>query len=138
MHITQRIKRRTLGMLRKRLDEVGLHRLSDPRGRHNRRWSLPTLLRTLMLSMASGARNLHDVERLSYEFSSGARTFARSANRRVPDTTLRDVLCKLDANELRPLLHRAVKAAYRRKAVHHDLPIGVLVSGRQGDGDCLS
>jgi hypothetical protein len=47
--------------------------------------------------------------------------------RRIPDTTLRDVLCEMDPDELRGALHAQVRQAHRRKALEPDrLPFGVL------------
>ena len=53
--------------------------------------------------------------------------------RRVPDTTLRDLLCQLSPRALRPHLHALIRAAFRRKALTHDgLPFGVV--SRDGNG----
>jgi hypothetical protein len=47
--------------------------------------------------------------------------------RRVPDTTLRDTLVTIKPEHLPSVLHRAVRAAHRRKALAPDvLPIGVV------------
>lgn len=124
---TARHKRRTLALLRKRLDEAQLFQVADPRGPWNRQWSLLTLLRSVIMGIACGAQNLKDVERLSAEGSPSARRFLGVGARRVPDTTMRDFLCKLTPESLTPALHRLVKAAHRRKALASgDLPLGVL------------
>ncbi len=47
--------------------------------------------------------------------------------RRISDTTLRDALAMLAPDDLRPILHRATRAARRRKALEPDgLPFGVV------------
>jgi hypothetical protein len=49
-------------------------------------------------------------------------------SRRIPDTTMRDVLCKMAPLQLRGAIHAQVRAAHRRKALQPDrLPFGVLV-----------
>ena len=56
--------------------------------------------------------------------------------RRVSDTTLRDLLCKLQPEGLRAVLHRAVKAARRRKALRPEgLPWGAV--SMDGKGQAL-
>jgi hypothetical protein len=48
-------------------------------------------------------------------------------SRRVPDTTLRDLLVRYEPASLSPLLHRTVRTAHRRQALlPEDLPFGVL------------
>jgi hypothetical protein len=50
-----------------------------------------------------------------------------SGRGRVPDTTMRTVLCELLSDALRSLLHRQVRAAYRTKALQPtQLPLGVV------------
>lgn len=81
------------------------------------------------MGIACGAQNLKDVERLSAEGSPSARRFLGVGARRVPDTTMRDFLCKLTPESLTPALHRLVKAAHRRKALASgDLPLECLHS----------
>lgn len=121
-----RCKRRTLAMLRKRLDEAGLCQTEDPRKPCNRQWRLSTLLRSVVMGVACGAKNLQEVERLTEEGALSARLFLGVGARRVPDTTLRDTLCKLTPESITPALHRVVKAAHRRKSLSPEtLPFGV-------------
>jgi len=48
-------------------------------------------------------------------------------NRRLPDTTMRDTLVRVDPEQLRRCIHRQVKAAQRRKALRPEgLPFGVV------------
>jgi hypothetical protein len=48
-------------------------------------------------------------------------------DRRLPDTTMRDVLVRVDPEQLRKCLHRQTKAAQRRKALKSEgLPLGMV------------
>lgn len=102
-------------MLRKRLDEAGLSQIEDPRNPCNRQWRLSTLLRSIVMGIACGAKNFQDVERLTEEGTLSARLFLGVGTRRVPDTTLRDMLCKL-TNEMGQFPHalRTVLSYYSR------------------------
>jgi hypothetical protein len=114
-------------MLKKRLAEARLDEVPDPRDRRGRRWPLGTLLRSAVVGLVSGAQGLGDVERTTAELTPAVRR-QLGIRRRVPDTTLRDALCKLRPYELRPNLHQVVCAAHRRKAlsVAQGLPFGMV------------
>ena len=120
-----RCNRRVLGMLKKRLAEARLDEVPDPRDRRGRRWPLGTLLRSAVVGLVSGAKSLGDVERTTAELTPAVRR-RLGIRRRVSDTTLRDLLCKLRPHEVRPHLHRVVRAAHRRKALSDacGLPFG--------------
>lgn len=125
METTRRL-RRMVGLLAARLPEVGLGRVADPRGRRGRRWKLPALLTSALVTLLAGARSTADAEQLTAKLSPAMRRRLRIA-RRVPDTTLRDTLCALDPDEMRRLVHRAIDHADRRKALAPDgLPFGVV------------
>jgi hypothetical protein len=114
-------------MLKKRLAEARLDEVPDPRDRRGRRWPLGTLLRSAVVGLVSGAQGLGDVERTTAELTPAVRR-RLGIRRRVPDTTLRDTLCKLRPHEVRPHLHRVVRAAHRRKALSAapGLPFGMV------------
>lgn len=121
-----RWNRRLAGMLRARLPEAKLGDVADPRKRRGRRWPLATLLRAVVVSMLAGAKSLAAVENLTAEMGR-AMAHLLGLPRRVPDTTLRALLCHLDPTELRRVLVRVVRAAHRRKALAPvDLPFGVV------------
>ncbi|MEJ2033675.1 MAG: hypothetical protein P8Y63_11685 [Deltaproteobacteria bacterium] len=61
----------------------------------------------------SALRSLRDVERQSDELSVDLRQ-TTGIRQRISDTTLRDTLLALEPSELRPALHRQVKAEHRR------------------------
>jgi hypothetical protein len=114
------------GFLKVRLPELELQKVGDPRHRRGRRWKLSTLLRATLVAMMAGAKSLAEVEMLTDNLSVATRKLL-GIRRRVADTTLRDVLCRLDIHQLRAVLHRVIKLAVRRKAlVPVGLPFGVV------------
>lgn len=120
-----RLHRRIAGMLRKRLHEARLDALDDPRHRRGRRWELVTLLHGVLVGLCAGCNNLAQLEELTSHLGAPMRRWLGIA-RRLPDTTLRDVLCMLTPSELRPHLHAVLHAARRRKALAEcALPFGV-------------
>jgi DDE_Tnp_1-associated len=130
-----REKRRIAGALRKGLAQCHFEQIVDPRGRRGRRWKLTTLLKAVVVGMSAGCTSLKAVESLTAEFSVAMRRWLGIFSR-VPDTTLRDALCLLTPEMLRPALHYVVKAASRRKALApQELPFGVV--SLDGKGFCL-
>jgi len=107
--------RRLAGMLKARLPQLKLHRVNDPRS-FVRRWHLDRLLRAALLALMSGCKNLAEMEELTDSFSAEIRR-QLALGGRVPDTTMRDVLCRIEPDDLRACLHREVQAARRRKAL---------------------
>jgi hypothetical protein len=122
----QRLRRRLAGYLRKRLAELHLDDVLDARDRRGRRWELETLLRAAVVGLAAGAKGLDEVEELTEQMTPEIRRWLQIP-RRVPDTTLRDALVTIKPDLLPSVVHRAVRAAHRRKALAPDvLPIGVV------------
>jgi hypothetical protein len=108
-----------------RVAELPLDEVKDPRRDRGKRWLLRDLLAAMVVGMAAGCRGFGDVEALTAEMGWPARR-RLGLSRRVPDTTLHDMACRLDPNELRPMLHAQVKAAHRRKALEpQELPFHV-------------
>jgi predicted transposase YbfD/YdcC len=121
-----RIKRRIVGMAAKRLGEARLDEIVDPRDPRGRRWALPALLSGALVGLMAGCRSLKAVEELTDELTLPVRR-RLGITRRIPDTTLHDALSMLAPDDLRPVLHRATRAARRRKALDPDgLPFGVV------------
>jgi hypothetical protein len=85
---------------------------------------LEVLLAVVLTGMLGGCKSLLDVEKLTVRMSRAARRLL-GIGRRVPDTTLRTLLCEMLPQAIRPLLHRQIRAAHRRKALHSELPIGM-------------
>ncbi|MGC4000566.1 MAG: ISAs1 family transposase [Anaeromyxobacter sp.] len=121
----ERAVRRVAGLLRARLPELDLDRVSDPRAREGR-WALSQILRATLLGLMAGCRSLWDAERLTDSLAPAMRR-RLGLPRRLADTTARDALCRVPLESLRAVLHRAVRAAWRRKALAPvGLPFGVV------------
>lgn len=117
--------RRMAGMLKARLPELGLARVSEPRA-FVRRWQLNRIVRAAVLGVMSGCKSFAELEELTASLSRAIRRELGLPGR-LPDTTARDVFCRLQPDELRSCLHRAVKAAQRRKALQpQGLPFHVV------------
>jgi len=118
--------RRLAGLLAVRLPEVDLDAVPDPRAREGR-WGLGQILRATLVGLMSGCKSLWEAEDLTSRLSSPMRRLLRLP-RRLADTTMRDALCRAELLAgLRAALQRAVRAAWRRKALDPvELPIGVV------------
>lgn len=126
MALLKRIKRRVMGMLGKRLAEARLDEVDDPRDPRGQRWKLGTLLESALVGLLAGSTGLRAVETLTDEMTGAVRA-ELGIGRRVPDTTLRETLCRLEPAALRPSLHAVVRKAHRRKALEPDgLPFGLV------------
>jgi hypothetical protein len=95
------------------------HFVRDPRQKKGRRWPCAVLLQTLLFGFLTNRSSLRNVETLS----------ELSSDRRVPDSTLYDLLgqfAEKDEADLRRQLHAQVKSAWRSKSlVPVGLPCGV-------------
>ena len=121
-----RLRRRVAGFLGKRLAELHLDDVPDARDPRGQRWQLKTLLRATVVGLAAGAKGLGEVEDITEQMTPAMKRWIQ-ISRRVPDTTLRDALVTVKPEHVPPVLHQAVRAAHRRKALTVDgLPIGVL------------
>jgi hypothetical protein len=117
--------RRLAGLLQARLPELALGEVPDPRTREGR-WSVSQILRTVLVGLMAGCRSLAEAEALSDTLAPAVRR-RLGLPRRLADTTARDALCRLSLDALRAVLHRAVRAAHRRKALAPvGLPFGVV------------
>ena len=119
--------RRLAGALAARLPEARLDAVADPRARQGRRWNnLGVLLGAVVAGICAGAKSLAQLETLSDEMG---RAMRRSLGilRRIPDTTLRDLLCIMEPRALRGAMYAQIRAAHRRKALEPErLPFGIL------------
>jgi hypothetical protein len=121
-----RLTRRIAGVLHSRLPEVHLERVPDPRRKASIRWSLSSVLSLIVAAILAERKSLSQLENLSAEISPPARKLLKLP-RRLPDTTVRDLLVKLEPDALRQALYRQVRAAVRRKALSPaGLPFGVV------------
>lgn len=137
MHTEPRIRltRRHVGHLAARLDELPLHLIADPR-EGTVKHSIERLLRAAIVGHAAGCKGLGDVEHMTGAMATGARRALRLPGR-VPDTTLRDVLVRVEPNGLRRLLHAGIRRAHRRKQLAHDLPLRVASLDGKGTASWL-
>ncbi|RMG75218.1 MAG: transposase family protein, partial [Bacteroidetes bacterium] len=118
--------RRLVGVLRARLPELGLEQVKDPRRKHGRRWSLPSLLTSVLVGVVCGRKSLAETESLTGSLTRAMRRLLK-VPRRVPDTTARDALVQVEPDELREVVRRQCRAAWRRKALKpQGLPCGVV------------
>lgn len=132
--LSHRMLRRMAGLIARFFPDSLLQEVTDPRHTRGRRWrSNVPLLRALLLGLACGCRGLREVEELTEEMAPAVRRLL-GIPRRVPDTTLRDFICKLELDELAKVLFIVGYDAWRRKALHQleGFPFGVLSM----DGKC--
>ena len=121
-----------VGMLKARLPEAQLGGVEDPRDARGKRWPLAALLTAVVTGLAVGCKSLAQTEALTAEMSPVVRR-RLGLRRRIPDTTMRDALVKVEPKELRSALHAQTKAAHRRKALEPDgLPFGVVAMDGKG------
>lgn len=127
-----RMARRMVGMLASRLPEAQLGEVDDPREARGKRWQLAALLRAVVVGVAVGCKSLAETEALTAEMSPALRG-RLGIRRRIADTTMRDVLVKVEPKELRSALHAQTKAAHRRRALEPDgLPFGIAAMDGKG------
>ena len=134
MECGRRMFRRLAGVFAARVPELGLGRVPDPRSKRGRRWKLPTLLKATLLALTAGCKGLSEMEVLMSTLSPGTRRLF-GIHRRVPDTTMRDVLCRVDPQALRICLREQLRAASRRKAlapIDPTFPFGVITCDGKG------
>jgi len=108
-------------------------KVTDPRDLRGRRWKrVGELMNAMLLGFVSGCGALRKVERLT----GGMGVFGRSyVTRRVPDTTLSELIPRLSPNELREQLISQVKASWRNKELKPvGLPCGVATIDGKGLG----
>jgi hypothetical protein len=121
-----KLTRRLAGVLKSRLPELGLDEVEDPRHRRGRRWELPVSLTAILAGMLASCRSLAETENLTAEMSLSMRKLLRIP-RRLPDTTARNVVEEVSPLEIRRVMHRQTRAAFRRKALQPEgLPFGMV------------
>ena len=106
--------------------------LTDPRSRRGRRWSLGQLLNGAFAGLLANCPTLRDVEAMTEEMGPAGRKYVP---RRVPDTTLWQLMGRLDPRELRDKHRAQVRAAWRSKSLAPvGLPCGVVAIDGKGLG----
>jgi hypothetical protein len=92
------------------------------------------ILRATLVGLMAGCRSLFEAEGLTEGLAPAMRR-RLGVPRRLADTTARDALCRVPLDGLRAVLHRAVRAAWRRKAL---APVGLPMSVVALDGKATS
>ena len=105
--------------------------VEDPRSRHGRRWKFNPLMTALLFGLVTNRRSLRSVEELT-EWE--GRWVRHTIGRRVPDTTLYDLLSGLGPDGLRDQLHDQISALWRAKALK---PVGLPCTVAAVDGKTL-
>ena len=115
-----KLSRRLAGCANKRLGELDFSEVGDGR-QWVCKWPLPLILQHVLVGIMAGKKGLTEVED---NFSKISQFMRRVLGffRRIPDTTMRDALIKVDMDSLRKVLQRTVHLAIRRKALD---PIGL-------------
>lgn len=117
----------------RRLRDAGPEHFADERDPRGLRYSLESLIWSLMLGCVAGLSSLREVEALTAGLRWDVRQETRIDGRRS-DTKLRDVLLALDPEESRDSLIRQVKAEHRRGTLE---PAVVPLRLVAIDGKCL-
>ena len=91
--------RRIAGVINARLPEVGLNRIDDPRSARGVRWKLEPVLTAPLVGMAAGLKSFAETEDLTAEMSLTMRR-KLGIRRRIPDTTMRNTIVKMNPEEL--------------------------------------
>jgi len=97
----------------RRIENLGFHRVSEPRQKAKVKYPLPPMLATLVAAMVTMARNLREVEDRSGQIAQKHNEWL-GIHRRIADNTYGKVIPRLDFDELMARLHAAVKAEKRR------------------------
>lgn len=106
--------RRIMGAIANGLKRIGLKKVYDPRVQNQVCRPLSSILTTVLLALATGRLSLKDMELQSDLLSLEMKKKLKHRGR-LPDTTVRSVLMKLDHESLRGLLFRQVRSAHRSK-----------------------
>jgi hypothetical protein len=108
--------RRIVGFVATWMQRIRPEEVEDHRSAKGKRWQLKSVLSACLLGLMCGCKSLAEVERLTAKLSRPIRR-RFGINRRLPDTTLRDILCELPEESVLTLLERAVSAARRSKSL---------------------
>jgi hypothetical protein len=131
----ERLTRRVIGALRAGIAHLQLRRVADPRSDQGRVWRIERLLQPIVAGMCAGKHSLSEVETLSEDLAPATRQ-ALGIFRRVPDTTMRDLLVKLKPVSLAACLTRQAQRLHRQKALDPaGFPFGIV--GIDGKSTCI-
>lgn len=106
---------RLAGCTSKRLGELDFSSVGDGR-QWVYKWPLPLILKHVLVGIMAGKKGLGEIEENFSEISQFMRRVL-GFFRRIPDTTMREALIKVDLDSLRKVLQKTVHLAIRRKAL---------------------
>ena len=121
-----RMNRRLLGQVAARTAELPLEKYVDDPRTNNILRSLRSIVVPVLTGIIAGCKGFGELEQLTDNLGKGALR-ALGLSGRLPDTTARDTLCRVNPHELRALLHSQIRTAHRRKQLEHDLPVRALL-----------
>lgn len=125
-----RLIRRNVGLVAARTAELDIEGVNDPR-KGAVKVSVREALTGVLTGMVAGCKGLGELEDLTSWLGCGARKRLKLW-RRLPDTTLRDLLMKLSPGDVRKLIRQGIRLAHRRKQLVHD--VGLRVASLDGKG----
>ena len=106
--------------------------ISDPREKRGRRWKFRELMNAMFLGLVSGCPTLRSTEGMTEDMGPWGRKYV---SRRVPDTTMWDLMQDLSTEELRNQHIAQVKTAWRGKQLRPiGFPCGVVSLDGKGLG----
>jgi len=105
---------------------VDLSSIPDPRKEKNKKWPQTALLKAVLCSLAVGKHNLRETEQFTVDLHPHARK-AIGLNARVPATTIRDLLVRLDPHDIRKLVQQQCRLAVEKGQISNGkFPFGVV------------
>lgn len=118
--------RRIIGFVAVEFQRLGLNEVHDPRCARGKRWRLSQVLGACLLGMMAGCTSFAQLERFTDSLSRPIRR-KLGIPRRMPDTTMRAVICRLSWRDMVAVLERAIKAARRSKTLERmELPFDMV------------
>lgn len=99
--------------LKKRIQDLDLGKVTDPRQKKKVTHKLPTLLSALIVAMVTGAKSLRRTEERTDQIKQKHNGFM-GIFKRIADNTFSKVLPRLQIGDLLKCLHSLVKAEHRR------------------------
>ncbi len=104
MRSLKQLQTKLVHHLRQHFEILEFQCVEDPRKKKNKRWKLEVFLKSALLGVLAACRNLRETEDLTVFLKPSTKRRLKIAGR-VPATTMRDALVKIDPNSVRKLLH---------------------------------
>jgi predicted transposase YbfD/YdcC len=99
--------------IKRRIDDLELERVKDPRCKNKTTHSLCTILTALIAGMTTLARSLRKVEERTEQMAQDG-SGSLGIQQRIADNTFGKILARLEVSDLMNRLHAQVKAEHRR------------------------